>query len=219
VAELCAAAGVKRVVYLSTVHVYGARVGQGVVLTEEMRPEPRTAYAISRLASEHISASRAAGAYQLVTLRLTNSIGAPHDASVDRWSLVANDLCRQGALSGRLELRSSGMQWRDFVPLRSVCGAITAACAEEPLATGTYNLGSGQPTTIRALAELIQDEFEHQTGERPELRAPEPEADPPGPHYVSIERAAERGLRIEDPLTDAVSETVRFCIDHREELR
>lgn len=220
VAEACAAAGVRRLVYMSTVHVYGARTVPGATLTEDMRVEPRSAYAIARLASEHVAAALAGSAYEVVVLRLTNAVGAPDDPSVNRWTLVANDLCRQGVLEGRLELRSSGMQWRDFVPLSAVCDGIVAASrAVDPvLPPGTYNLGSGRPMTVRALAEMIQDEFGRQTGRRPELRAPAPEAEPPGSHRVSVELAARYGLRFDSPLADAVADTVRFCLDHREEL-
>lgn len=221
VSEACARAGVKRLVYMSTVHVYGERIVPGATLTEDLRPEPRSAYAISRLASEHVAASLAGQAYELVILRLTNSVGAPDDPSVDRWSLVANDLCRQGSVNGRLGLRSSGMQWRDFVPLRSVCTAIAAASrvAGPVLPGGTYNLGSGRPSTVRQLARMIQDAFERQTGERPELDAPDPEPHPPEPYYVSVDRAARHGIRLTAPLEDAVAETVRFCVEHREQLR
>src|SRR5581483_5898779 len=90
VAEACASAGVRRLVYLSTMHVYGDRIVPGAVLDEEMRVEPRSTYAISRLASEHVVKGFSRGAYELVTFRLTNSLGAPDDPSVDRWSLVAN---------------------------------------------------------------------------------------------------------------------------------
>jgi UDP-glucose 4-epimerase len=220
ISEACAAAGVKRLVYMSTVHVYGERMQPGATLTEEMRVEPRSAYAISRLASEHVAASLARGNYELVILRLTNSVGAPDHPSVDRWSLVANDLCRQGAVNGTLELRTSGMQWRDFVALGDVCHSITAACrAQDPiLRPGTYNLGSGRPTTVRGLAEMIQDAFASQTGTRPELRAPAPESDPPQPYRVSIERGAESGMRLDGALEDAVAETVGFCLEHRKEL-
>lgn len=221
IAEACVAAGVRRLVYLSTVHVYGARIAPGVTLTEEMRVEPRSAYAISRLASEHVAASLAGSSYEVVVLRLTNAVGAPDDPRVDRWTLVANDLCRRGAVEGRLELRSSGMQWRDFVPLSTVCtGIVTAsAAAEQTLPPGTYNVGSGLPMTVRALAEMIQDEFERQTGDRPTLDAPEPEPNPPGSYRVSVERAGSYGVRFDAPLTDAVAESVRFCLDHKEELR
>jgi UDP-glucose 4-epimerase len=219
-AEACVRAGVARLLYMSTVHVYGDRIRPGVTLTEDMRPEPRAAYGISRLASEHVAASLADGAYELVVLRLTNTVGAPYDPRVDRWTIVANDLCRQGALGNKLELRSSGVQWRDFVPLRDVCGALTAA--SEPagrLTSGTYNLASGHPLTVRELASMVQASFERQTGTRPELRAPEPSGERPAPYHVSVRRATERGLKLSEPLQDAVDETVRFCLEHRDRLR
>jgi len=219
-AEACRAAGVRRLVYLSTVHVYGARMQPGATLVEEMRAEPRSAYAISRLASEHIAAGLAADADQLVILRLTNSVGAPAAAEVDRWTLVANDLARQGALRGRLALHSAGVQWRDFVALADVCTAIGAACRTDRtgLPAGTYNLGSGTATTVLGLAHAIQDAFERRTGRRPELHAPPAPPDSPDAYRVSVTRIEAHGLRPVTSLQDAVDETVGFCLDHREEL-
>ena len=99
-AAACRAAAVPRLVYLSTVHVYGARMTPGAVLDESLRAEPRSAYAISRLACEHALAAALGTETELVVLRLTNSVGAPAAAAVDRWSLVANDLAREGAREG-----------------------------------------------------------------------------------------------------------------------
>jgi UDP-glucose 4-epimerase len=217
--EAAHAAGVMRLIYMSTVHVYGERMAENAVLTEDLRPEPRSTYAVSRLASEHLAATFNSGASELIVFRLTNSVGAPHHPGIDRWTLVANDLCRQGATSGHLRLRSSGMQWRDFVALADVCSIVAAASegrSEPP--PGTYNLGSGQPTTVRRLAEMIQDAFERHSGIRPELHAPDHEGRRPDPYRVSVERLAERGLEARTPLAAAVEETVRFCLDHREVL-
>jgi UDP-glucose 4-epimerase len=212
-------AGVKRLLYMSTVHVYGDRIAEGATLSEEHRPEPRAPYAVARLASEHLVASLASSGADVVVFRLTNSVGAPAHPAVDRWSLVANDLCRQGVVTGRLELRSSGVQWRDFVALRDVRRMVTAACrSEQPVPPGTYNLGSGKPLTVRGLAGLIQDAFERLTGHRPELHAPEPGPTTPDPYHVSVDAAARHGLRAETPIEIAVDETVRFCIENKEEL-
>ena len=218
--EAAAGARVPRLIYMSTVHVFGERMREGAVLTEDLRPEPRSSYAISRLASEHLAAMLTASGADLVVLRLTNAVGAPDDPAVDRWTLVANDLCRQGAVEGRLTLRSSGVQWRDFVPLGDVCEMISAACRgpDPRLPPGTYNLASGRPTTVRALAEMIQDAFERHSGRRPELRAPEPGPERPDPYHVSVDRLAAHGLRATTDLADAVDETVRFCLEHREAL-
>ena len=95
--EAVADSAVKRLVYMSTVHVYGERMTGGATLTEDMRPEPRAPYAIARLASEHLAAALSRKGIEVVVLRLTNSMGAPAHPAVDRWTLVANDLCRQGS--------------------------------------------------------------------------------------------------------------------------
>ncbi|HEX3978755.1 MAG TPA: NAD(P)-dependent oxidoreductase [Solirubrobacteraceae bacterium] len=222
-AEAAREAGVTRVVYLSTVHVYGDRMAPGVSLTEDMRPEPRSAYAISRLASEHVIAGLAGDDGELVILRLSNSVGAPLHPSVDRWSLVANDLARQGALNGRLALRTAGIQWRDFVALDDVCAALGAAARTDDtgLAPGTYNLGSGVAHTVLDLAHLVQDAFEERTGRRPPLDAPAPppESERDAPYHVSVTRLAGGGVTPDaTPLPQAVAETVAFCLDHRSSL-
>lgn len=221
VAEAAVATGVRRLVYLSTVHVYGKRIVEGAVLSEDLRPEPTSAYAIARLTSEHVLAGFAERGLEVVVLRLTNCVGAPAHPDVDRWTLVVNDLCRQAAVNGRLELRTSGVQYRDFVPLADVCRIVGAAARTDgatSLPAGTYNLGSGSPVTIRDVAGLVQDAFEHRTGARPPLRAPDPPATRPDPYHVSVERLAAHGLSASTPLEEAVDETAGFCLDHRDRL-
>ncbi|MBV8980196.1 MAG: SDR family oxidoreductase [Acidimicrobiia bacterium] len=213
-ARAAAEGGVRRFVYVSTVHVYGPPV-EGAVLDESTMPAPRGAYAVARLASEHAAASHD---LDLVVLRLTNAVGAPGRADVQRWTLVANDLCRQAALTGALRLRSHGWQWRDFVPMADAVRILEAAADPEAVPAGTYNLGSGTPTTVRNLAELVQDAFEALTGDRPPLHAPEGPDERPQPHRVSVQRLADLGLRADGDLSAAVEETAAFCLAHREEL-
>lgn len=218
-AAACRQARVPRIVYLSTVHVYGTRIAPGAVLDESLRCEPRSAYAIARLACEHALAAALAPGTELVVLRLTNSVGAPADVSVERWSLVANDLARGGARDGRLVLRSDGTQWRDFVGLTEVCTTIAAACRPERLAAGTYNLGSGRPRTVRELAGLVQDAFLAAGAGRPPLEAPAPAPDPAGPYRVAVDRLAAAGLAPGDTVAAAIRETVDFCLHNRDHLR
>lgn len=208
--------GVRRAIYVSTVHVYGARLLPGATVTEETPCEPRSAYAIARLTAEHLLAS--SGTADVIILRLTNSVGAPASTAVDRWSLVANDLCRQGVTEGVLRLRTSGTQWRDFLSLAEVCRVVGESARPGTLAPGTYNLGSGVPMTIRALAAAIQHAFVAAGEPCPPLEAPEPEADPPMPYWVSVDRLIAAGLRVEGSVADALLETVRFCLEHRREL-
>lgn len=215
VATAARAAHVPRLVYVSTVHVYGALLTDGAVISEDLPPEPRSGYAVARLASEHLI--QEGGSLDTVVLRLSNAVGAPADVGVDRWSLVATDLSRQAVVDGTLTLRSSGRQWRDFIALTDVCRIVTAA-AGGAVAPGTYNLASGRSATVRQLAELVQERVEARTGTRPELIAPAHTGPVPVAYRVSVDRLAGQGLTADTPLVEAVDELVGFCIDHAPEL-
>lgn len=215
IAHAAADAGIRRIVYLSTMHVYGASLVPGAVVTEDVVPAPRAIYAIARLGAEHLCA---AAITDVVVIRLTNSVGAPAHPSVDRWTLVANDLCRQAVVNRELRLLSDGTQWRDFVSLDDV-SRMLADIACDGIPPGTYNLGSGVPMTVRGLAETIQSVTERLTGCRPPLIAPEPVAAPAEPYRISIDKLAATGHQPSPNTQDAVEETLRFCIDHESELR
>src|SRR3546814_9959550 len=62
---------------------------------------------LARLASEHLLQSGP----DTVVLRLTNAVGAPAHPSVDRWTLVAADLCRSAVSTGSSEERRVGEGW------------------------------------------------------------------------------------------------------------
>jgi UDP-glucose 4-epimerase len=219
-AAAAAAAGVRRLVYLSTVHVYGRRMVADAVLDEDTPPAPTSTYAIARLASEHLVAQATDAGVDVVVLRLTNSVGAPLAVDVDRWSLAGPDLCRQAITTGEMVLRSSGLQWRDFIAVTDVCDAVLrTADPSGGIAPGTYNLGTGIPMTVRDLAELIGDRFEARTGSRPPLRTAPPEPDPPRAYRVDVDRLAKAGWRASATIADAVDELVAFCLDHADDLR
>jgi UDP-glucose 4-epimerase len=217
VAVAVAAVGVPRLVYVSTVHVYGAALAEDAEISEATVPAPRHPYAISRLASEHTAAAAVAGD-ALVVFRLTNAVGAPAAPRVDRWSLLVNDLCRQAVNVGTVTLKSAGDQWRDFIPATDAISAIASAAEAGRVPAGTYNLGSGRPRTVRDVAMLVQDAFEARTGERPPLIAPDPSGPAPRPYRVDIGRLAAQGLAPKSDLPVAIDETAAFCLEHRAAL-
>jgi UDP-glucose 4-epimerase len=213
--DAAAEAGVKTFVYLSTMHVYGDALMPGAEITEETLPRPRTVYGIARLAAEHLAQS--GRDLDVVVLRLANAIGAPAHPEVDRWTPVTNDLCRQLATTGELELRSDGTQWRDFTPLGAVCELLVGA-ARGKLPPGTYNVASGVPTTIRALAERVQEVAHRCTGRRPPLHIPPASSQPPAPYVVNVDKLSSAGYRMPANVEDAIEETLRFCLAQAEVL-
>jgi UDP-glucose 4-epimerase len=208
VAEAAREAGVRRVVYVSTIHVYGDRLAPEATIDEEVPPAPHGAYAVARLAVEHLVAD----APDPVVLRLSNAVGAPAHPEVDRWTLVAADLCRSAATTGALELRSTGQQWRDFIGLADVVRAIGASTDPTVVPSGTYNLVSGRSTTVRSLAELVQDRFEARTGRRPALHAPVVTEPGPAAYHLVPDRLAAHGLVAGQPLAESIDEIIELCL-------
>jgi UDP-glucose 4-epimerase len=206
VAVAASIAGVARAVHLSTIHVYGAALERGGLVDEAVLPAPRHPYAVARLAAEHLMASTGV---DLVVLRLTNSVGAPVDPRVDRWTLVAMELATEAAAGRPIVLRSSGRQWRDFIDLGDACRTLARA-ATGIVPPGTYNLGSGRSTTILDLAHLLADEA-GRDGVRPPVVAPDHDGPPPAPVRVGIERLAAHVPRPEVPLGASLRELVDLC--------
>lgn len=158
-------AGVRRVLYLSTAHVYGSPL-QGNI-NELICPVPVHPYAISHRAAEDIvRAAHLSGELEGVTVRVSNAFGAPTHVGVNCWMLLVNDLCRQAVLDRQLVLTSSGQQFRDFVPMQVTCAAL-AHFLEAPTAAlgdGLFNLGGNWSARVLDVAERIASLAENVLG-------------------------------------------------------
>jgi nucleoside-diphosphate-sugar epimerase len=209
-----AAAGAPLVVYLSTVHVYGASEDGGGLITESRQLQPRSPYAAARAACEDVIK----GQGRSIIFRLTNGLGAPRHPSTSGWQVVSNDLCRMGVTQGRLRLRSAGEQWRDFVPLVDVETALSTLVRRPTPPVGTFNFGSGSSITVRALAEEIQDVFAEVTGTRPRLEMPPIAAELGASSTVDV--GALRALDLFVPTTRrvALDGVVAECLARRDEF-
>jgi UDP-glucose 4-epimerase len=108
------AAGVGRLAYISSAHVYGPLEGR---IDEARAPDPRSDYARAHLATEERFRAMAETAGAAVLLaRPCAAYGMPPSlARFARWSLIPFDFPRQ-ALGGRIVLKSHGDQRRNFVP-------------------------------------------------------------------------------------------------------
>ena len=211
VARACSRTGVRRMVYVSTVHVYGSAMEPGALITETTVPSPLGRYGESRLASESVICKEAVGV-QVVILRLTNGVGCPVSPSLPRWTLVANDLCRQAAETGRITLAQPS-QWRDFIPLGAVSRVILAASDpthDERIPPEVYNLSAGRSITVLELARLVMAQAEDM-GLRVSIDAPVKKAAPP--YQVDNGKIKQTGFLPDDlALSGELRETLELCI-------
>ena len=161
--------GVERVVYFSTIHVYGPELAGKI--TEDTPAKPVHPYGTTHRAAEDIvNYYRRYHGMKTLIFRASNGYGYPMDASVNAWSLLFNDICRQLMTSGRIVLRSSGRQKRDFISLAAVSEAVRyfLFSAPDDWGDGLYNLGGGASLSVLDAVRFIGDVYAEKYGKKPE---------------------------------------------------
>jgi len=164
---------VAKFIYFSTFHIYGKAIKN--VVNENTVPEPFHPYATTHYRAEKALSRVPFEEIQTLVLRLSNSYGYPMDKTVNRWSLVVNDLCRQAVVEKKIKLKSSGNQCRDFIAIEDVARAIFHFLFVIPngWGDGVYNLGSGESTTILDMAKRIANFHKKKYGTSVQIEIPE----------------------------------------------
>jgi UDP-glucose 4-epimerase len=152
VLESAANHGVKKLVLASSAAVYGDN--PIVPKTEDMIPEPKSPYAITKLAGEYyLEMFRREGRINTASLRFFNVFGPRQDPNSAYAAAVP--IFAQKALSGEpITIFGDGLQTRDFIFVKDVTAALAHAASTENM-HGTYNVGYGNSITINQLAQEI----------------------------------------------------------------
>ncbi|HWR73336.1 MAG TPA: SDR family oxidoreductase, partial [Nitrospirota bacterium] len=206
-------AGVKRFIYFSTAHIYGAPLTG--TITEKTLPRPVHPYAIThRVAEDFVLSAHDAGNMTGIVLRLSNAFGEPATPDINRWTLIGNDLCRQAVTTGSLVLRSSGVQQRDFIPLDDVSAAVIHLLdlPADECGDGIFNLGSGQSYSIMEFAERVQSRCTSMLGFTPPIKRPQPDpTERAEPLNYRSDKLKATGYAPGNGFDDEIDRTVRFC--------
>lgn len=145
--------GVRRVVLISSGAVYGDQGQQP--LQETATPNPRSPYAVSKLAAEYYV--RTIGdlwGIESVCLRVFNAYGPGQHLPASHPPVIPNFL-RQAMRGGNLIIHGDGAQTRDYVYVDDVVSAMIAAATAPDINHLVINIGSGRETSIRDLVRLV----------------------------------------------------------------
>jgi UDP-glucose 4-epimerase len=147
--------GVKRVVFTSSGAVYGDQQAQP--LKESAIPNPRSPYAVSKLAAEYyVKTIGDLWGIETVSLRIFNAYGPGQHLPPSHPPVIPNFL-RQAILNGTLVVHSEGAQTRDYVYLDDAVSGMIAAATAPGLDNLVINIGSGTETEVRDLLRLVLD--------------------------------------------------------------
>jgi UDP-glucose 4-epimerase len=145
--------GVRRVVFISSGAVYGDQGAQP--LRESAAPNPRSPYAVSKLAAEfYVRTIGDLWGIESVSLRVFNAYGPGQHLPPSHPPVIPNFL-RQAMRGGTLVVNSDGAQTRDYVFLDDVVSAMIAASTAPGINHAIINIGSGKETSVRELVRLV----------------------------------------------------------------
>lgn len=212
--EAAKSEGVSKFIFLSTAHIYGAPL-RGFI-DENTLPRPIHPYATSHKAAEDaILASHDQGFIDGIVLRLSNGFGAPAHAGVNRWSLLVNDLCQQAVTHGKLTMRSTGMQRRDFVTLHDVSRAFChfVDMPKDKIGNGIFNIGGSWAPRIIDVAEMVQSRCAIVLGFTPAILRPAPQPDEKDTELTySIDKLLSTGFNLSGNPREEIDATLELCL-------
>lgn len=150
--------GVKRVVFISSGAVYGDQEQQP--LTESTPANPTSPYAVSKLAAEHyVRTIGTLWGIETASLRVFNAYGPGQPLPASHPPVIPHFL-RQATLGGSLVIHGDGSQTRDFVYVDDAIEAMVAASTAPDIDRSVINVGSGEETSLRELAQAVIETIE-----------------------------------------------------------
>lgn len=152
-----------------------------------------------------------------VVLRLSNVFGSPAHPKVDCWNLFVNDICKQAVLTGNIHLKTPGFQYRNFLPMESLCLIVDYFITRNNLKNaGTqaiYNIGSETSKTIYEMAKLIQARSEELFDQKVLLVVDEGDnkLTHSKPLIYSIDKLLLEDIRIDNCINKEIDKLLLFC--------
>lgn len=209
--EAAKVTNVKRLIYFSTAHIYGAPL-VGYV-DETTLPSCKHPYATSHRAAEDVVLA-SGDKLSSVVLRLSNGFGRPSHAAVNSWNLLVNDLCRQAVTNRNLTLRSSGLQRRDFITLYDVCQVVDHMInlPDASIQNGIFNVGSGKSMQVVEMADMIKSRCTALFGYSPDIIRPMPDAFEVDIHFeYCIDKLRSTGFDVKGNFHQEIDSILMLC--------
>ena len=147
--------GVRRVVLASSGAVYGDLGAQP--LKESITPNPRSPYAVSKLAAEYyVRTIGGLWGIETVSLRIFNAYGPGQHLPASHPPVVPHYL-KQAQRGGTLVVHGDGSQTRDYVYVDDVVSGMVAAATAPNIDGLVINIGSGKETSVSELIKCVQE--------------------------------------------------------------
>ncbi|MBA7586271.1 ADP-L-glycero-D-manno-heptose-6-epimerase [subsurface metagenome] len=211
--------GINNFIYFSTIHVYGDI--SKPIITEKTPTRPFHPYAIThRAAEDFVNYFRHYYGMKTLVFRLSNGYGYPVHKEINGWALVFNDICKQAVTKGKILLRSSGRQYRDFISLHDVARAIYYFIFNIPdrWRDGLYNLGGNCSMSILEVAQKISGAYRSKYKKEIKIETKQDNNSSiiPKPVKYDIEKLMGTGFTLKGDMIYEIDKTMDLCKEFTE---
>ena len=124
------------------------------------------------------------------------------------WRTLTSDLCRQAVLEKRMEMRTDGLQERNFITKTDIARAVhhLISLPKTDVSNGLFNLGGSKSQTLLAMANMIQERAQNKFGVEIPLHRPEPTATQTQHLNFDIHKLLNTGFTLTENAVDEVDE-------------
>ena len=202
---------VKRFIYISTAHIYGAPLAG--FIDESTIPKPSHPYATTHYyAEQNVLSVNEDEKISGTVLRLSNAVGAPIVKDVNCWMLVINDLIRQIIQTNAMCFKSSRTVKRNFISINEVCRAVDFILNSKlEKLKGIYNLGSDTSISLGDLAYIIAQRASIKLGIKPEISFHDNSVKLSNELFYSTKKIQSEGFRIDNDLEFEIDNLLKYC--------
>ena len=203
VLDAAVAAGARKVVLASSAAIYGDN--PTVPKLESMSPEPKSPYAETKLAGEHLlEAYRQTHGLGTTSLRFFNVFGPRQDPR-SAYAAAVPIFIAKALRDEPIGIHGDGGQTRDFIHVTDIVGALAFAGASADMA-GTFNVGYGRSQSILELAQEIL----RLTGSKSRIEHLPPRDGDVRHSLASTERLLAAGWKPASSVSAGLAETVEY---------
>jgi len=150
----CIANNVKKIIYLSTAHVYSDKM-LGFI-DEEVKTTNLHPYATSHIIGENqVMWASNQEKIQGVVLRLSNVFGNGHIENYNSSRLFINNICVQAVVDKEIVLRSSSNILRNFIPVSEFVNVIKYILYNHNIYNTVLNIGGTKSYSLYEMACIV----------------------------------------------------------------
>jgi UDP-glucose 4-epimerase len=149
---------IKNFIYFSTIQVLGNFSNK--IINEDTPKNPLNKYALTHsIVEDIILFNNRNSNVNFKILRLANGFGFNQNFKSSSWNLFLNDIILSSFRDGKIEIKSSGLETRDFIHLNEIISVVHFLLSNKTEDL-VFNISSGNTLTLFETAIIVKEIYE-----------------------------------------------------------